>query len=48
MLYGDLGGRGVWGTMDTCTNMAVSLPCPLETITTLLIGYAPIQNYKLK
>ena len=28
--------------------MAESLCCPLETITTLLLGYSPIQNKKLK
>ena len=28
--------------------MVVSLLCPSETITTLLIGYTPIQNKKIK
>lgn len=28
--------------MDTCVCMAESLFCPLETVTTLLIGYTPI------
>ena len=46
MLYSSLDGRGVWGRMDTCICMAKSL-CPSpETITTLLIGYTPIQNKK--
>ena len=35
-----LGGRGVWGRMDTCISMAESLSCSSETITTLLISYA--------
>ena len=39
-----LDGRGVWGRMDTCICMAESLHCLPETITTLLIGYTPIQN----
>ena len=30
--------------MDTCICMAESLHCSPETITTLLIGYTPIQN----
>ena len=34
--------------MDTCIGMAESLCCAPETITTLLIGYIPIQNKKLK
>ena len=34
--------------MDTCVCMAASLRCSPETITTLLIGYIPIQNKKLK
>ena len=42
MLRGGLDGRGVWGRMDTCKCMAESLCCPLEAITTLLIGYTPI------
>ena len=48
MLRGSLDGRGVWGRMDTCVCMAESFSCPLETITTLLISYTPIQNKKLK
>ena len=35
---------GVWGRMDTCVRMAESLCCSPETVTTLLIGYTPIQN----
>ena len=42
-----LGTDGQGGT-DTCVCMAESLCRPLETITTLLIGYTPIQNKKLK
>ena len=44
--------RGVWGRMDTCTCMAESLCCSLETcpqysqLTTLLTGYNSIQNKK--
>ena len=34
--------------MDTCTCMAESLCYSPETITTLLIGYSPIQNKKFK
>ena len=30
--------------MDTCVCMAESLCCPPKTITTLLIGFTPIQN----
>ena len=48
MLCGSLGGRGVWGRMDTRIRMAESLCYPSETITTLLIGYTPIQNKKFK
>ena len=36
------------GRMDTCIYMAESLHCSPGTITTLLIGYIPIQNKKLK
>ena len=39
VLRGILDGRGVWRRMDTCMCMAESLCCPLETITTLLLGY---------
>ena len=46
MLRGRLDGRGVWGRMDTCICMTESLHCP--PITTLLIGYTPIKNKKLK
>ena len=48
MSCGSLGGRGGLGRMGTCECMAESLCCPFETITTLLIGYAPIQNKKFK
>ena len=34
--------------MDSCICVAVALTCSPETITTLLIGYTPIQNKKLK
>jgi len=47
VLYGSLDRRGVWGRIDTCICMAESLPCSLETITTLLIGYTSIQNKKI-
>ena len=46
MLCGSLDGRGVWWRMDTCICMAESLCCLPETITTLLIGYSPVQNKK--
>ena len=46
MLRGSLDGRAVWGRMDTCVCMAESLHCLPETITTLLIGYTPVQNKK--
>ena len=46
MLHGSLEGKGAWGRMDTCICMAESLPFSPET--TLLIGYAPIQNKVLK
>ena len=42
MLYGSLDGRGAWGRMDTCVRMAELLCSAPETITTLLIGYAPM------
>ena len=44
ILRDNLDGRGVWGRMDTCVCVAESLCCPPETITTLLIGFTPIQN----
>ena len=44
MLHGSLDGKGVCRRMDTCMYMAGSLCCSPETITTLLIGYTPIQN----
>ena len=42
------GGEGVLGRMGTCIYMAESLHCLPETMTTLLIGYTPVQNYKEK
>ena len=48
MLCGGLGERRVGGRMDTCVCMAESLCCLPETVTTLLIGYIPIQNKKFK
>ena len=44
LLRAILNGMGVWGRMDTCICTAVSLCCSLETTTTLLIGYTPIQD----
>jgi len=38
------GGKRVWGRMDICICMAEFLHCSPEVITTLLIGYIPIQN----
>ena len=37
-----------WGRMDTCIRMGETLHCSCETTTTLLIGYTPTQNKKLK
>ena len=48
MLCGSLDGKGVGRRMNTCICMAESLCCPPETITALLIGYAPIENKKLE
>ena len=42
MVCGSLDGRGIQGRMDTCVCVTESLCCPPETITTLLISYAPI------
>ena len=47
-LCGRLDVSRVWRRRDTCMWMAESLCCPLETITTLLLGYTSIQNKKLK
>ena len=47
MSPGSLDGRGVWGRADTHT-CAESLCHAPETIRTLLTGYTPIQNKKLK
>ena len=48
MLSGRLDERRVWGRMDTCVCMAEYLCYSPETVTTLLTGYTPIQNKKLK
>ena len=48
MFCASLDGRGVWGRMDTCICTAESLHWSPETTTTLLTGYTPIQNKKLK
>ena len=47
MLCGTFTG-GEWERMDTCICIAESFLCSLETVTTLLIGYTPIQNLKNK
>ena len=46
VLCASLDGRWVCGKIDTCIGiwMSESLHCSPETITTLLIGYTPIQN----
>ena len=44
MLCGSQNGRGVWGRMETCICLLESLHCSSETLATLLIGYAPMQN----
>ena len=44
MLYTSLDERRVWVKMDSCICMGESLHCSPETVTTLLIGYSPIQN----
>ena len=46
MLCVSLDVRGFGGRMNTCICMTESLHCP--PITTLLIGYTPIKNKKLK
>ena len=48
VLCGNMDGRGLWGKMDTCVCMAESHCYSPEAITTLLIGYTPIQNKKFK
>ena len=48
MLCARLDGRGVGGRMDAFICLAESPCCPLETIKTLLTGFTPIQNKKLK
>jgi len=42
------GQEGVWGRMDIWISTAEFLPFSLETTTTSLISYTPIQNKKLK
>jgi len=41
-------GEEFGGRMDTCVCMAEFPHCSLETITTLLVSYIPMQNKKLK
>jgi len=48
MLCGSKDGRGVQERIDACVFITEPLCCPTETITTLLIGYTPIQNKKFK
>ena len=48
MLCGSPDGRGVCGRIDVCTCMIESLHCAPESITTLFIGYAPVQTKKFK
>ena len=40
--------QGLGENGDTCICMAESVGCSSGTITTLLVGYTPIQNKKLK
>ena len=40
--------EGSLGKMDTCVCTAESLHCSPETVTTLLIGYTPIQKKSLR
>ena len=47
MLGGSLDGRGVWGRVGTCICIAESLHCSPEIVTTLLIGYTPMQNKQI-
>ena len=47
MLCGSWDVRGVWGRSDTCICMAESLCCSPEIVTTLLIGYTPMQNKQI-
>ena len=44
MLCASLDGKGLGGRMDKCICMAESHQSSPETVTTLLIGYTPIQN----
>ena len=36
------------GRVNTCICVAESIHCSPETVTTLLIGYTPVQNKKFK
>ena len=45
MLCGSLGGRGIWGRMDTCICTAGSLCCAPETITS---SKSAIIQYEIK
>ena len=48
LLCASLDERRAWGRMDTCICISESLCCSPATTTTLLIGYSPIQNRKVK
>ena len=48
VLRGSLDGWGVLGRVGTWTCVAESLCGPPEAISTLVIGYTPIQNKKLR
>lgn len=49
MLRSNVDGKGVWGRyMDICICMAESLYYSPQTTTTLLVGYIPTQNKKVK
>ena len=48
MLCGSLGGKGVWGRMDTCICMIKFPHCSPETITALSISCTLTQDKKLK
>ena len=46
MICSSLDGKGVWGRMETGIHIDESSHYLLETITTLLTGYTPIQSKK--
>ena len=46
VLCGSLDGKGVWERTDTRICVAESLCCASETVTTLSIGYTPMQIKK--